>query len=179
MKEQRNNNKKSHRINCNTCRALVSLFFSSGMTNTVRQAIISHLTKCNNCLDRYDTYEKAHKDTLPNIKVKELILELRSNLDDVDNSLSALEIISSSTFDSNTDKSHFNPTKWYDAASNYDIEMLMNLKVFRDLIGSYELGVQDKDLDYSEFYKYITQKMAKRIDMLEASYLKESIVTSS
>ena len=167
-----------YKINCNTCLSLVSLFFSSGMSNTVRQAIVSHLVKCDRCLNWYDGYEKTHKDTTPDLKIKELILELRSNLDDANSLSDTLEIISSTTMDSNTDGNHFNPTKWTDAALNYDIEMLMNLKVFRDLINSYGNDTIDKNLDFSEFYKYITNKYAKRIDLLELCLRKE-IVTNS
>lgn len=164
-----------HKINCNTCAALVSLFYSSSMSATVREAIICHLVRCNKCLEKYANYENNHKE-FQKIKIKEAIQDIRDNDPDID--IDNIKIIATSNFDSDTDGTSFNPTRWSDAASRYDIEMLMNLKVFRDLINSYGNDTIDKNLDFSEFYKYITNKYAKRIDLLELCLRKEIVINS-
>lgn len=130
----KNINKKRNKINCNTCLALVSLFYSSKMSMVVREAIIYHLIKCDKCLERYVSYENNHPE-YEDIKVKDVIIKLRKELlSDNEQFTSdftdAVEVTSSYDLDSNTDNSHFNPTKWQDAAATFDIETLMNLKFF-------------------------------------------------
>lgn len=182
-KEKDNHQHKTHRhkINCNTCLALVSLFYSSSMSAIVREAIVCHLIKCNKCLQRYANYEANHPE-FKKVDVVAVIKKLREELEDkesVDDSIdSAIEITSSYTIDSNEDSSHFNPTKWQDAATNFDIEALMNLKFFRDLINSYDYDKANRNLDYSDFYKYISRKITKRVDLLEACLRKEYVTKS-
>lgn len=176
-----NNGKNRNKINCNTCLALVSLFYSSAMSSAVREAIIYHLIKCDKCLARYVDYESKHEE-YKNIKIKAVISLLRKNLEDLDvtcdNLLANIEITSSFSQDSNSDGSHFNPTKWQDAAATFDIETLMNLKFFRDLISSYDYTKSYSDIDYSGFYKHISRKIAKRVDLLEVCFRKEYVTNS-
>ena len=54
----------------------------------------------------------------------------------------------------------------------------MNLKFFRDLIMSYEYKKSIEDIDYSEFYKYMANKISKRVDLLEACLRKEYVTNS-
>lgn len=170
-----------NKINCSTCLALVSLFYSGAMSATVREAIIYHLLKCDKCLDKYESYEHNHPE-FKDVNVKSVIKSLRKNLqvskDFTDSLASGIEIMSSFTQDSNTDGIDFNPTKWQDAASKFDIETLMNLKFFRDLIMSYEYKKSIEDIDYSEFYKYMASKIGKRVDLLEACLRKEYVTNS-
>lgn len=165
-----------NKINCNTCLALVSLFYSSGMSNAVRSAIVYHLIKCDKCLDRYNDYENKHPE-FQSVSVKKLIKYLRTNIDESDEMTDSLEdlmeVTSSYTCDSNTDGEHFNPTKWQDAAATFDIETLMNLKFFRDLINSYDYNKVHSDFDYSGFYRYLARKVAKHIDHLEGCLRKD------
>lgn len=168
----------THKINCNVCKSLVSLFYNKSMSKTVRSAIIGHLAKCDDCLNHYDNYESNHPEVVQ-LGIKKLIKKLRQDidlgsmdgLDEFNDNIA--EITSSYTVDSNADGSHFNPTKWQDAASTFDIETLMNLKAFRDLINTYDYDKTYADLDYSKFYKHITKKITKKIDFLEACILKE------
>lgn len=170
-----------HRINCNTCLALVSLFYSSRMSAVVREAIVCHLIKCDKCLQRYQDYEVNHPE-FKVVNIKTAIKKLREELEDkesVNDSIDAvIKVTSSYTVDSNEDSSHFNPTKWQDAAASFDIETLMNLKFFRDLINSYDYDKANRNLDYSDFYKYISKKITKRIDLLEACLRKEYVTNS-
>lgn len=176
-----NGSKNRNKINCNTCLALVSLFYSNAMSDTVREAIIYHLVKCDKCLDKYVDYETKHEE-YKDIKIKSVILLLRKNLDDLDitcnNLFTNININSSFNQDSNSDGKHFNPTKWQDAAATFDIETLMNLKFFRDLINSYDYTKSYNDIDYSGFYKHISRKIAKRVDLLEVCLRKECVTNS-
>ncbi len=171
------------KVSCNTCAVLVSVFYSSKMTAVVREVIIQHLMTCDKCLQKYIDYEKKHP-SFGNVDIKHVIEELRENIDDSsmvsDSNKSDLvtEITSSFSSDSNTDGEFFNPTKWQDAAGRFDIETLMNLKTFRDLINSHDYQKSHSDLDYSDFYKYVTKKIAKHIDLLEACLLKECVTNS-
>lgn len=174
-----------HKISCNTCLSLVSLFYAMDMSQTVREAIVWHLTKCDRCLEAYTHYEHNHPE-YSRVGINKIIKDLRKNMnigtygsdvkDVTDN------ITSSFSSDSNTDGDHFNPTKWEDAAVAFDIETLMNLKFFRDLINSYDYSKSHSDLDYSEFYKFVAKKITQKIDLLECCWKKEPvehIVTNS
>lgn len=170
-----------NKVNCNTCLSLVSLFYSPAMSATVREAIVAHLVKCNKCLERYADYESKHPE-YKDVQIEKIIKAIRKNKDSYDmieEAVDEIEITSLTYFDSNTDGNHFNPTKWQDSARLFDIETLMNLKVFRDLINSYDYNRTNTDLDYSGFYKHITKKLAQQVDLLEACFYKETVEHST
>lgn len=182
MSDEKKNNKRHHnKINCNTCLALVSLFYSNAMSEAVREAIVYHLIKCDKCLSKYVDYESKHEE-YEDVKIESVIHLLRKNLDDLDaicDDLSTnIKITSSYSNDSNSSGEYFNPSKWQDAAATFDIEMLMNLKFFRDLINSYDYTKSYNDIDYSGFYKHISRKIAKRVDLLEVCLRKECVTNS-
>lgn len=174
-----------HKINCNTCVALVTLFYSQGMSATVRSAIVYHLIKCDKCLRKYADFEANHEE-YREVNIKKVILYLRKNMEETDSLVEDINedikktpaITASFSSDSNSDGEHFNPTKWQDAVDFFDVETLMNLKCFRDLINTYNFRADTGDKDYSLFYRYVAAKMAKRVDLFEAC-LRKDVVNNS
>jgi hypothetical protein len=148
---------KSIDFSCNMVLSMKKIFFGTGLNVYVEDRIIRHLLTCAKCRELYKAYAKEvgfnnfHLITYAiNFceRNKSLNLETSDYLTEVKNN-KVTRILS---------------RQWTRAASNFDINKLMNMKAFRDLSSEYN---SPTGLDYTDFMKFVAIKIAKKIDHLE------------
>lgn len=160
-------NDASRKINwsCDMVLSHRKQFFSIGLNRNVEDKIIAHCLTCPKCKKEYEKYAKdlGYK----NFNVTRYALSFATRNKDMEDSET---IIFLNQLNDETDLRVLN-NQWTEAAKDFNIEYLMNLKMFRDLMLEYKSPTKE---DYSEFFKYITLKNAKYIDHLEQCLLKSN-----
>lgn len=155
----------SRRINwsCDMVLSYRKQFFSIGLNKNIEDKIVAHCLSCPKCRKEYEKYAKDLG--FKNFNVMKYAISFMNRNKGMEDSETILFL--KQTQDE-TDLRVLN-NQWTEAAKDFNIEYLMNLKMFRDLILEYQSPTQE---DYSEFFKYITLKNAKYIDHLEQCLLK-------
>lgn len=149
-------------LSCSMVLSMKKIFFGTGVNMWMEDNIIRHLLTCQKCRDIYTQYAKevgyknfnlikyaikfANQNKQYQLKTTEYLNEVKDN--------KAFRIRS---------------RLWTRAANDFNINKLMNMKAFRDLCIEYD---SPTGMDYSDFMKYISIKIAKRIDHLEECLLK-------
>lgn len=155
---------RSLNYNCDLVLSFKKLFFGTGVNKYVEDEILNHLCHCEKCRNEYTRYAKqvgykkwslakyavsfvqSNKD-LKECKTRTFVEEMKS--------LKKVEILSK---------------PWTRAANMFNLDKLMNMRVFYDLCREYKSPTKD---DHSQFVKYIVLKNAKYIDHLEECLMKE------
>lgn len=150
-----------------TCAQVMSfkrVFFGTGVNANIEDKILKHLLTCKKCRLEFNAYarEVGYKKFdlikysisfvednkwMADSQTREYLSEVHENKE--------MRVLSK---------------PWTRAANQFDISKLMNLKVFRDLSMEYN---SPTGMDYSDFIKYLSLKLAKKIDHLEECLLKE------
>lgn len=155
---------KKINFNCELILSLKKIFFSTGLNKYVEDELLHHLFTCSKCRKVYNSYAKeiGFKDwSLPKYAVNFVL----KNKEIEDGKTKAfLEIKDKQRKDNILSK------PWTFAATNFDINKLMGMRVFHDLCLEYDSPTGQ---DHTEFVKHIVLKNAKRIDYLEECLLKE------
>lgn len=149
-------------FSCSMVLSMKKVFFGTGVNMWVEDGIIRHLLTCQKCRDIYTQYAKevgyknfnlikyaikfAEQNKQYNLKTIEYLNETKENK-----------------------KFRVHSRLWTRAASDFNLNKLMNMKAFRDLSMEYN---SPTGLDYSDFMKYVIFKIAKRVDHLEECLLK-------
>lgn len=156
------------KINCSMVCSLVHRFFDKNLKLTVRDLVLNHLLSCPICLEKYKDFSKrnGYGDFDPLYDIFEMANkydqseEIRSTIDRKVNELTK-------------EMPEGIQDKWYHIASQYDIEKLLSLQSFRDLISEYRADEDLGDIDYTEYYKYIIIRIAQKVDHLEYCLTKD------
>lgn len=158
-----------HKIDfsCSMVLSLKKQFFGTGLNKYIEDNVIRHLLTCKECRRIYSDYAKevGYK------KFNLITYAIKFCEHNKDFSSSKTREYLSEVQDNKTVRIH--SRLWTRAAVNFDIEKLMNMRAFRDLSREYN---SPTGLDYSEFIKHVTLKIAKRIDHLEECLLKSEEV---
>ena len=150
------------KINCSMVCSLVHRFFDKSLKPTVRDLVLNHLLSCPVCLEKYKDFSKRNNfgDFDPLDDIFKLAKEY-------DQSEEIRDAIDKKVDELTKDMPTGSQDKWYQIASQYDIEKLLSLQSFRDLISEYKSDEDLGDIDYTEYYKYIIIKIAQKVDHLE------------
>lgn len=150
--------------NCDLVLSLKKIFFSTGINKYVEDNLLHHLFICPKCRKAYSAYAKeiGFKNwSLPKYAVN-FVLRHKDIVDSKTKSYLELK--------DKQGKDVILTKPWTFAASNFDINKLMGMRVFHDLCLEYNSPTGQ---DHTEFVKHIVLKNAKRIDHLEECLLKE------
>lgn len=147
-------------INCSTAMALMRTYFNYPIANNVKDAILTHLIKCERCRTVYMDYAKA-------IGMKfELMEEIEAVYNEYDSD--------SNKKDAKMDESDTTKSKrrtYHDMAKEKDVSSLMNIQCARDYFKeTFEVKDSEMAQRASEFGWYVVEKMCKNIDKLEQLY---------
>lgn len=150
-------------FSCDMVLSLKKIFFGTGLNVFVEDEVLRHLLTCKKCRTAYTEYAKEVGYKKFNI-INYSIQFVENNKD----------------FKASKTREYLSEVKgnkkfrvlsrpWTRAANNFDIYKLMSLKAFRDLSLEYN---SPTGMDYSDFVKYMSLKIAKRIDHLEECLIK-------
>lgn len=171
------------KINCSMVCSLVHRFFDKSLKLTVRDLVLNHLLSCPVCLEKYKDFSKKNgygdfeplEDIFKLAKEYDQSEEIRNIIDkevgeltkEYDQSEEIRNTIDKEVGELTKEIPAGSQDKWYQIASQYDIEKLLSLQSFRDLISEYKVDEDLGDIDYTEYYKYIIIKIAQKVDHLE------------
>lgn len=150
-----------YELTCNTVQMLVTGYFNNKLPLEVRDAIITHITKCKECEKMYRELGRAYGF---NFNVDE---EIKKILDEYDKRDEEKEGKSKGK-----KKVKESVHKWFNAAKKKDIATVMAVKAVRDFMISEGRNVQDEQdiLDTAEYGWYVIKKICKKVDKLENLY---------
>lgn len=145
-------------INCNLAACLMRTYFNANVTVSIRDAILTHLIKCDKCRKKYEDYAKA-------IGCKfELMEDIKKTYDEYDKS----------DKDNKTNMEEKPTVKrrtYYEIAKDKDISSLMNIQSVRE---RFKEKCEADDAEYlkklQDFGWYLAEEICKKIDILESLY---------
>lgn len=149
-------------FSCSMVLSMKKIFFGTGLNMWVEDNVLRHLLTCKKCREIYNQYAK--EVGYKNFNLIKYCIKFSEQHKGYQ--LKTTEYLSE-TKDNKVYRIHSH--LWTRAASNFDIDKLMNMRAFRDLAMEYN---SPTGMDYSDFMKYIALKIAKRIDHLEECLLK-------
>lgn len=142
-------------INCNLAACLMRTYFNMNVTTSIRDAILTHLIKCEHCRKKYEEYAKA-------IGCKfELMEDIKKTYDEYDKT----DEVDKTSMD---EKPVVKKRTYYEIAKDKDISSLMNIQSVRE---RFKERYETDDAEYlkklQDFGWYLAEEACKRIDTLE------------
>lgn len=162
----------SSKINCSMCLTFVKPFFSNDLSPTVRDHVLAHLLACPNCAKKFVSYAK--EIGLKQWKVVDAAMDFITKKDKYHNARNLIHTQEELSHLGLDKEMEIRSKVWTRAANMMDMEKLMQMKSFRDLMQEDVTYRQDEMLDYYEFGKFLALKLAQKVDHLEECYLKKT-----
>lgn len=151
-------------FDCSLVYSFRKKFFAGDIPPKIEDMLIAHLLRCKECNKKYIDY--AETIGVHNFNIQRYALRFFKKYGHRETSNVKDWLIE--TRDKKLEEAL--SQKWTQAAKEFDINQLMNMKAFRDLSQEYASPTGE---DYTDFYQHLALKFAKRIDFLELCLFKE------
>lgn len=149
------------------CELVISFrkkFFAGDLPPRIEDILLGHLLDCKGCREVYSNYAKSIGINQFNVQRYAIKFYKKNRPNNTSNVKSWLIKLRDEK------KEEALSHKWTQAAKEFDISELMNMKAFADLSNEYDSPTHE---DYSDFYKYLAIKFGQKIDHLELCLFKE------
>lgn len=159
---------KKSKLSCKECRKWCDAFFFGETEDVISNLIIVHILTCPECCEYYKKFASDcgfEWNIMDDLDLNKFAASFdEDTVQRIEDSIKDFE---------DTRQEEFVPDKWQQYTKEYNIENLIKMKAFKDLLLEYSSSIDNGDIDYTEYYKYITMKNAQKIDHLECCLRKE------